>query len=172
MRLLAFFPSRATGTNGKEDDDVVCFSLSLSITPSLSSSVSPPVSHDGSLRLPDPLRVSTRRGFPNGISPRFTHELPFASSSFLLLQCTRRTTRSCFNICTRMRTRGHQLLRVCIKYSPVRIEPASRLSTVTGNRRLPYTTCQQLVQCVPEKGVAVLRRASNLHAISFLAPDA
>lgn len=72
----------------------------------------------------------------------------------------------------RARTRGHQLLRVCITYSPVRMEPASRLSTAIGNRWLPYTTRQQLVRCVPEKGVAVPRRASNLHAISFLTPDA
>lgn len=66
VRLLAFFPSRATGSSGKEDDDVVRLSLSLSRSPS----TSPPVSHDGSLRLPDLLRVPTRRGFPNGISLR------------------------------------------------------------------------------------------------------
>lgn len=39
VRLLAFFPSRATGSSGKEDDDVI--RLSLSLSPALSFYLSP-----------------------------------------------------------------------------------------------------------------------------------
>lgn len=128
VRLLAFFPSRATGSSGKEDDDVVRLSLSLSRSPS----TSPPVSHDGSLRLPDLLRVPTRRGFPNGISLRCKYTTsPFCFFSFdvqrgLLVRGTSRG--ACFNICTRMRERGHaRLLHVCVTYPPVRMEASRQL---------------------------------------------
>lgn len=63
-----------------------------------------------------------------------------------------------------MRERGHaRLLHVCVTYPP---GPDGGLSTVTRNKAV------RLIRRVPEKGVAVPRRVSNLHAISFLAQDA
>jgi len=166
VRSLAFFLSRASRSENRQRrrENVVVALLS------------PAVSHDGSLRLPDLLHVARSRRIPerNTVRGEDSPMLRHSTSSRYPANSFAKPRGACFNICTKMFARGGAYTPV-----PTTCFPGSDGATRSCYGRLPGIPVA-LYAMTPmhmsgaahcpvsvEKTVAVFRRANNLHLISF-----